>query len=175
MNEMIVCGAMGLLLGFLFQKARILRFDCQVGAMRFRDLTFVKFLMSAALTGCIGLQLLVDYGLIKLSHPELNLGGLIVGGMVAGCGGAVAGFFPETALGAVGEGRWHALFVIAGMLVGAALYAEALPFLKQTVLAWKVLGRLAFPSLLGVSPWHCIAVFWGIGVVIFVWCEYKRV
>lgn len=175
MNEMMVCGATGFLLGLFFQRAQILRFDCQVGAMRFRSMTLVKFLLSAALVGSVGLQLLADHGQIKLAPPALNLGGLIVGGILAGCGWAIAGFFPETALGAVGEGRWRTLMVVAGMLVGAALYEEALPLLKQTVLAWKVLGKLSIPSLLGVSPWHCIAVFWGIGVVTFVWCEYKHV
>ena len=92
---------------------------------------------------------------------------LVAGGLLFGVGWALAGYCPGTALGALGEGRWSALFVIAGMLVGAALFAEAYPTLKATVLAWKDWGGLGLPKALGVSPWRCIAVLWGVGVVTF--------
>jgi len=110
-----------------------------------------------------------------MSHKAMNAGAVVVGGLLFGMGWAVSGFCPGTAVGALGEGRWHALFVIAGMLVGAALYAEAYPALKVSVLAWKDFGQLALPQTLGVSPWLCIAVLWGAAIVSFVWCEFKRV
>ena len=175
MNELILGAATGFLFGFLLQKGGVLRFDRQIGALLFKDMTIVKFMFSAILVGSVGLQLMVDEKLIVMSHKAMNVGAVVVGGLLFGGGWAVAGFCPGTAVGALGEGRWHALFVIAGMLVGAALYAEAFPFLKETVLAWKDFGKIALPQVLGVSPWHCIAVLWGAGVVIFVWCEYKRV
>ena len=175
MNELILGAATGFLLGFLMQKGGILRFDRQVGALRLRDMTLVKFILSAILVGSVGFQLLVDHGQIVFSHQAMNVGGVVVGGLLFGGGWAVAGFCPSTAIGALGEGRWHALFVIAGMLAGAALYAEALPFLKETVLVWKDYGKLALPQTVGVSPWRCIAVLWGVCTVVFVWCEYKRV
>lgn len=39
---------------------------------------------------------------------------------------------------------------------GAALFAEAYPFLKQTVLTWGNFGKLTLPQLLGVNHWLII-------------------
>jgi len=175
MNELVLGLVTGCLFGFLLQKGGVLRFDRQVGALLFRDMTIIKFMFSAILVGSVGLQLLSEAGLIALSHKPMNAGGVVVGGLLFGVGWAFAGFCPGTAVGALAEGRWHALFVIVGMLVGAALFAEAYPFLKETVLAWKDFGRIALPQTLGVSPWHCIAVLWGFAAVCFVWCEFKGV
>ena len=157
MSEQLLGFLTGCAFGFLLQKGGVLRFERQVGALLYRDMTIVKFMFSAILGGSVGLQLMVDNGLITLSHKAMNVGAVVVGGLLFGAGWAVAGFCPGTAVGALGEGRWHALSVIAGMLVGAALYAEAYPTLKGSV-----------------SPWLCIAALWGAGSVIFVWCEYKK-
>ena len=175
MNELILGAVTGFLLGFLLQKGGVLSFDRQINALLFKDMTIVKFMLSAILVGSVGLQLMADAGLITFSHKAMNVGAVVVGGLLFGSGWAVAGFCPGTAVGALGEGHWHALFVIAGMLFGAALYAEAFPLLKDTVLAWKDFGKLGLPQVLGVSPWLSIAVLWGAGTVVFVWCEHKGV
>jgi uncharacterized membrane protein YedE/YeeE len=174
MSEQILGLITGFLFGFLLQKGGVLRFDHQVGALLFRDMTIVKFMLSAVLVASVGLQLMAEAEVITLSHKAMNVGGVILGGILFGMGWAVAGYCPGTAVGALAEGRWTAIFVIAGMLTGAALYAEAYPVLKDTVLAWKSFGNLSVPKLLGVSPWQCIAVLWGAGVVTIVWCEFKK-
>lgn len=175
MTEQILGLVTGILFGFLMQKGGVLRFDRQVGALMFRDMTVIKFMFSAVMVGSVGLQLLAEAGAVTMSHTAMNGGAAVAGGLLFGMGWAVAGFCPGTEVGALGEGRWQALFVIAGMLVGAALYAEAYPTLKITVLAWKDYGRLTLPQLLGLSPWLSIAALWGVGIVTFVWCEFKRV
>jgi hypothetical protein len=175
MNELPLGLLTGFLFGFLLQMGGVLRFERQIGALLFKDMTILKFMLSAVLVGSVGFQLLADEEVIVFSHKAMNLGGVVVGGLLFGVGWALSGYCPGTAVGALGEGRWSALFVIAGMLVGAALYAEAYPFLKGAVLAWRDLGRIGLPQVLGVPPWRCIAVLWGVGVVGFVWCEYKGV
>ncbi len=174
MTEQLLGLLTGIVFGFLLQKGEMLRFDRQIGALLFRDMTLVKFMLSAILVGSVGFQLMADAGLITLSHKAMNVGGVVVGGLLFGAGWAVAGLCPGTAVGALGEGRWHALFVIVGMLAGAALFAEAYPLLKETVLVWKDYGKIALPQTVGLSPWQCIAVLWGSCVVIFVWCEFKH-
>ena len=174
MSEQLLGLITGCLFGFLLQKGRVLSFDRQVGALLFRDMTIVKFMLSAILVGSVGLQLMAEAGVITLSHKPMNVGAVVVGGLLFGAGWAAAGFCPGTAVGALAEGRWSVIFVIAGMLLGAALYAEAYPLLQGTVLAWKDYGKIALPQALGVSPWICIAVLWGAGAVTFVWCEFKR-
>ena len=76
-------------------------------------------------------------------------------------------------MGALGEGRWHALFAIVGMILGAALYAELYPFFKTTVLSWRDYGKIGLVETLGVSPWVLVAGFWAICLPLFAWFEKK--
>jgi uncharacterized protein len=164
----------GILFGFLLQKGRVLRFDKQVGAMLLKDMTIFKFMLSAILVGMVGIQLLADAGVIALSHKAMNIGAILVGGALFGCGWAVMGFCPGTSIGALGEGRWHAIFAIAGMVVGAAIYAELFPVFKSTVLAWKDFGKIGVAEALGISPWLIISVFWAGIIWMFFWFERKN-
>jgi uncharacterized membrane protein YedE/YeeE len=163
----------GFVFGFLLQKGRVLRFEKQVGALLIRDMTIFKFMLSSILVGMVGIALLSGAGVITISHKAMNLGGVVVGGALFGCGWAIMGFCPGTSLGALGEGRWHAVFAIAGMLAGAALYAELYPFFKSTVLAWKNFGRIGLPEALGISQWLIIPVLWAGTISLFVWFEKK--
>jgi len=174
-TEQMVGLVTGILFGFLLQKGRALRFEKQVGALLFRDMTIVKFMFSAILVGMVGITLLSQAGVIALSHKSANLGALLVGGALFGGGWALLGFCPGTSLGALGEGRWHALFGIAGMLAGAALYAELYPFFKTTVLAWKDLGKIGLPEMLGVSPWVVIGAFGLFALGLCGWFEKKGI
>lgn len=164
----------GILFGFLLQKGRVLRFDKQVGAMLLKDMTIFKFMLSAILVGMVGILLLSNLGIITLSHKPMNVGAVLLGGALFGAGWAIMGFCPGTSLGALGEGRWHAVFAIIGMVVGAAFYAELYPFLKSTVLAWKDLGKLGLPEALGISQWVIVLIFW-VGIIpLFFWFEKKK-
>jgi hypothetical protein len=73
-----------------------------------------------------------------------------------------------------GEGRWDAIWGILGMLVGAALYAEAYPGLKQSVLTWGDLGKITIPQVIGVNHWIIIPLFVIGGLLLFRWFEKKE-
>ena len=163
----------GILFGFLLQKGRVLRFGKQVGAMLLKDMTIMKFMMSAILVGMVGIQFMAATGMIKLSPKPMNVGAILVGGTLFGCGWAIMGYCPGTALGALGEGRWHALFAIAGMLAGAAVYAEIYPAVKASILSWQNFGKITLPDALGISPWVLVAVFWAVAIPLFIWFEKK--
>lgn len=165
----------GVLFGFLLQKGRVLRFEKQVGAMLFKDMTIVKFMLSAIFVGMVGILLLSDMGIITLSHKPMNVGAVVLGGALFGMGWAVMGFCPGTSIGALGEGRWHAAFAVVGMIVGAALYAELYPFFSETVLAWKDFGKIGLPEVLGISHWLIAPLFIGGGVALFFWFEKKGI
>lgn len=175
MNEHVLGLLTGALFGFLLQKGRVLRFDRQVGAMRLKDMTILKFMLSAILVGMAGLYALRGLGVITLSHKPLNLGAVLLGGALFGAGWAVMGYCPGTAVGALGEGRWGAIFAIVGMLAGAALYAECYPALRGSVLAWRDFGKIGLPEAVGLSPWLLIPVFWAGVMALFVWFEKKRI
>jgi uncharacterized membrane protein YedE/YeeE len=171
--EQLLGLATGIGFGFLLQKARVLRFDKQVGAMLLKDMTIFKFMLSAILVGMVGVLLLSQLGVITLSHKPMNVGAVLVGGALFGAGWAVMGYCPGTSLGALGEGRWHAIFAIAGMITGAALYAELYPWLQQTVLAWHDFGKIGLPDVLGASPWLVALVFCVVTIAAFFWFEKK--
>ena len=174
MNEHLLGVLTGFVFGFLLQKGRVLRFEKQVGAMLLHDMTILKFMLSAILVGMVGIHLLSSLKIIAMSHKALNLGAVGLGGALFGVGWAVMGYCPGTAVGALGEGRWHALFAVLGMVAGAALYAEFYPACSATVLAWKDLGKVSLPELLGVSPWLVIAIFVSGVIALFVWFEKKK-
>ena len=157
----------GIIFGFLLQKARVLRYDKQLGALRLMDMTIVKFMLSTILVAMVGTYLLKDLGLIRLSIKPTILGGVILGGLLFGIGWGFLGYCPGTSAGALGEGRFDAIWGIFGMLVGAGLYAETYPALKSTVLTWGDLGKITFPQILGVNHWMVIPVFVAGGLLLF--------
>lgn len=163
----------GILFGYLLQRGLVLRYDKQLGALRLQDMTIVKFMLSNILVGMVGIYLLSDLGLVKLSVKGTVLGGNILGGLVFGLGWGLLGYCPGTSAGALGEGRWDALWGVLGMLVGAALFAEAYPYMTETVLTWGVLGKLTVPELLGANHWYVIPVFAVVSVSLFVLFEKK--
>ncbi|MDX9714350.1 MAG: YeeE/YedE thiosulfate transporter family protein [Dissulfurispiraceae bacterium] len=173
--DLILGLATGIVFGFLLQKGRVLRFEKQVGALLLRDMTILKVMFSAILVGMVGILLLSDAGVIKLSHKPMNVGALLIGAVLFGTGWAVMGFCPGTSVGALGEGRWHAVFAIAGMIVGAAIYAELYPFFKATVLSWKNYGKIGIADALNISHWIVALLVWAGFISLFILFEKKKV
>lgn len=164
----------GIFFGFLLQKGRVLRFEKQLGAMLLKDMTIFKFMLSAILVGMVGILLLADLEIIKLSHKPMNVGAVLIGGALFGTGWAIMGYCPGTSIGALGEGRWHAIFAIMGMVTGAAIYAELYPSLLSTVLVWKDFGKVGLPEALNVSHWLVVPLFWVGTIALFFWFENKN-
>ena len=175
MNELLLGLVTGIIFGALLQQGRVLRFEKQVGAMLLKDMTILKFMLSAIIVGMIGINLLAGIGAVELKIKALNVGAVVIGGLLFGAGWAVMGFCPGTAIGALGEGRWHAIWAILGMLVGAAVYAEAHSFMKETVLTWGDFGKLTLPDLLGISPWLVIPIIVVVFLILFSWFEKKKI
>jgi len=163
----------GIFFGFFLQKGRVLRYDKQLGALRLMDMTIVKFMLSTVLVGMVGIYLLKDLGLVKLSIKSTNLGANIIGGLLFGVGWGLLGYCPGTSAGALGEGRWDALWGIIGMLVGAAIFAEVYPALKTNILTWGNLGKITLPQVLGLSHWVVVPVMIVGALVLFGWFEKK--
>ena len=163
----------GILFGFFLQKGRVLRYDKQLGALRLMDMTIVKFMLSTVLVGMVGIYILKDLGLVKLSVKPTNLGANIIGGLIFGAGWGLLGYCPGTSAGALGEGRWDSLWGILGMLVGAAVFAEVYPVLKTSILTWGKLGKITLPQVLGVNHWVIVPIFIVGALLLFRWFEKK--
>jgi hypothetical protein len=173
MNQLLYGLATGLLFGFLLQKGRVLRYEKQISALLLKDMTIIKFMLTTVVVAMVGTHVLVDLGLAKLSVKTTILGANIIGGLLFGLGWGVLGYCPGTSIGAVAEGRWDALWGVAGMLTGAALYAEAFPAMKASILTWGDFGKITVPQLLGVNHWLVIVPFVAVALMLFRWMERK--
>lgn len=163
----------GILFGYLLQKGRVLRYDKQIGALRLLDMTIIKFMLSSVLVAMVGVYLLKDLGLVKLSIKPTILGGNVIGGLLFGVGWGLFGYCPGTAAGALGEGRWDTVWGLLGMLFGAGVFAEVYPFLKASVLKWGDFGKITAPTALGINHWIVIVAFVIGAVFLFRWFEKK--
>jgi len=163
----------GMVFGFLLQKGGVIRYDRQLGALRLQDMTIIKFMLSAVLTGMVGIYLLVDFGAVSLRVLPIVIGGNITGGILFGLGWGLLGYCPATALGALGEGRYDAVWGILGMIVGAGLYVEAFPSFSKSILTWGRLDVSTIPQALGVNHWFVIPICMVCGILLFLWFEKK--
>ena len=161
----------GIVFGFLLQKGRVVRYDKQIGALRFLDMTIVKFMMSAIVVGMVGIYLLTDLHIIEFDIKGVSIGGNLIGGLLFGIGWGLLGYCPGTQLGAIGEGRWDAVWGVLGMLGGAMLFAEIYSFLKKTVLTWGDFGEITLPQILHVNHWIVIPIVILAIFGVFVWIE----
>ena len=173
-NQLIYGLVTGILFGFFLQRGQVLRYDKQIGALRLMDMTILKFMLTAIFIGSVGIYLLKDLGLVKLSIKSTVLGATIIGGLIFGLGWGLLGYCPGTSMGAIGEGRWDGLWGLLGMLAGAAVYAESYPLMKRTVLTWGDLGKITLPGILGINHWIVVPVIVLAGVGLFYWFEKKN-
>lgn len=173
MNDLLYGIITGIIFGFLLQKARVIRYDKQLAALRLMDMTIVKFMFTTVLVAMVGVYLLKDLGLVKLSIKTTILGGNIIGGLIFGAGWALLGYCPGTSLGALGEGRYDSIWGIVGMLTGAAVFAELFPLLKGTVLTWGNFGKITIPGILGINHWIVIVIMVILGILMFRFFEKK--
>jgi len=147
----------GILFGFLLQKGGVTRYDVIIGQLLLTDFTVVKIMLSAVITGMIGVHLLQSLGMAALHPKPGSFGTVIIGGLIFGVGFGVLGYCPGTLAAAVGQGSLDALLGgLVGLLLGAGLFAEFYPRLEKAILNKGSFGELTWPRLLRVNPWSVI-------------------
>ena len=165
----------GIFFGFFLQKGQALKYDKQIGMLRFKDFTILKVMLSAILVGMVGIYFFVDLSIAKLSLKPTVLGANIIGGLIFGLGWGMLGYCPGTTAGAIGEGRFDAFWGgVLGMLVGAGIFAEVYPFLKDNLLKWGDYGKLSIPKVVGVNHWIVILIVWVFVILVLTVIEKKK-
>lgn len=144
----------GILFGFLLQKGGATKYDVILGQLLLTDFTVLKIMLSAVLTGMIGIYLMKQLGWVELSPKPGTLAVNVIGGLTFGVGFAVLGYCPGTIAGAIGNGYLDALAGgLAGILVGTGLYAELYPRLQGGLLEKGDYGDVTLPRLFKVNDW----------------------
>ena len=145
---------MGVVFGFLLQKGGVTEYDVIIGQLLLADFTVVKVMLSAVITGTLGVHLLRDFGIAQLHPKPGSFGSSVIGGLIFGVGFAALGYCPGTVAGAVGQGYLDALFGgVIGILIGAGLFAALYPRLEAGVLHKGDFGELTLPKALKVNDW----------------------
>lgn len=159
----------GIVFGFLLQKGGATRYDVIIGQLLLSDFTVVKIMLSAMVTGMIGVYLLRGLGMAQLHSKPGSIGSTVIGGLIFGVGFGILGYCPGTMVGAVGQGSLDALFGgIAGMLIGAGIFSEIYPKLERSILNKGYFGELTWPQLLKKNHWTVIIpVAIGIAALLF--------
>jgi hypothetical protein len=140
----------GLIFGFLLQKGGVAKYHLLVGVLLFQDFTVIKMMASAIVVGMVGLFALNRAGKIEFKLKPTRYGSIIIGGLAFGAGFGLSGYCPGTAAAALGQMNWDALFVIAGLVVGSYVFAEASDWLSRTIEKWGDRGKIILPDLLHV-------------------------
>lgn len=162
----------GILFGFLLQKGGVTNYNVIIGQLLLTDFTVVKVMLSAMVTGMIGVHLLRSLGLATLHPKPGSFGSVVIGGLIFGVGFGLLGYCPGTLAGAVGQGSLDALLGgMVGILIGAGLFAELFPKLDKRLLSKGYFGEMTWPQLLKVNPWGIvIPVAFGVIALLF-WIE----
>jgi uncharacterized membrane protein YedE/YeeE len=160
--------ATGLVFGFLLQKGGVTQYDVIVNQFRLKDFTMLKVFVSAIVVGGVGIYGMRVLGMdVKMHIKTAAVLGNLIGGGIFGIGMVVLGFCPGTGVAALGQGSWHALPGVVGMVAGAALYAEVHGWASEHLLGTANLGKETFPMLTGLSPWWIIALVFVVAVIGF--------
>jgi len=162
----------GILFGFLLQKGGATSYDVILGQLLLTDFTVIKIMLSAVITGMIGVHFLKSIGLAQLHPKQGSLGISVIGALFFGIGFATLGYCPGTIAGAVGQGSLDALLGgVVGILIGAGLLAALYPKLQGTIMKKGDFGDLTLPRLLRVNHW-IVVIPVAVGLIaLLVWME----
>ena len=175
--EIILAILIGLIFGFVLQKAGAANPQRIIDMLRLKDLHLMKTILLGIGLSSLLLFTLMALGIVDNSNFSVKTAyiGVIIGGAIMGTGWAIAGFCPGTGIVAAGAGRKDALFFILGGLVGAFIFTLAYGLLKSTFIFNKIAGGKAtlaatnpekYITLISSIP--SVAVAGGIAIVLIV-------
>ena len=163
----IVLGLLfGICFGFLLQKGGVTDFNIIEGQLLLTDFTVMKVMLSAVMVGMIGFHLLRHFGYVQSHAAHGTVGSNVVGGLIFGVGFALLGYCPGTVAGAVGTGAIDAIGGMAGLVLGAGIFAELYPSLKPVLMKWPF-AAVTVPEFLKLNLWVTIGIM-ETGMVAFI-------
>lgn len=162
----------GILFGFLLHKGGVTKYDVIVGQLLLNDFTVLKIMLSAVVTGMIGIYFMKSLGWIKLSLKGGSVGMNVLGALIFGVGFAVLGYCPGTIAGAIGNGYLDAIVGgLIGILLGTWIFAVMYPKLKDGILKMGDYGDITFPRLFKVNDWVVVVPVAAMIILLLLWIE----
>jgi len=160
-GPVVLALAMGFVFGWALDKGGMTRYHKIVNVFRFTDLAVLKFMMSAMVTGMVGIYLLVWAGQVELTAitptiPIKNFGG----GLLFGVGMALVGMCPGTVVAGAARGQLDYLIPgLGGFLTGGLIYGLLYPTINSLFDSFKNYGNAKLPELWHMSSALTVYVF----------------
>ncbi len=160
MFDVVKALVLGFLFGWSLHKAGLTHYARIVNVYRLRDLTVLRFMLTALVVGAFANQAGVALGFAaSVPVPPTSLAN-VIGGVVFGVGMATAGYCPGTVAAQAGEGHLDAWVAgLSGLLVGAIVFGLLQPNIMPKLAPLGALGRVTVAGLTGASPWLVLLVF----------------
>jgi len=150
----------GILFGFMLHKGGVTSYDVIIGQLLLTDFTVIKIILTAVITGMLGIHLMRRLGWLQFSVKPGSWGKNALGGLIFGVGFALLGYCPGTIAGAIGSGQLDALISgLAGIILGSWLFALVYPRVRSGILMKGDFGDLTLPKLFKVNEWVVIIPF----------------
>jgi uncharacterized protein len=161
MGNLWIALVLGIVFGFLLNKAGLTSYHKIVNVFRLTDMAVLKFMMSGLAVAMIGLYAMRGLGWITFpAIPATYVVGNLVGGLVFGVGMALSGFCPGTAVAGAGEGKLDYLIPgLLGFLVGAAAFGLTYESVFPQISRLAAVGNVTLGQLWNVNSWLLITVF----------------
>lgn len=160
MLDIVKAVTLGFLFGWSLNKAGLTHYARIVNVYRLRDMTVMRFMLTALLVGAVAIQVGVALGFAAHTPvPQTSVIANLVGGVIFGIGMATAGYCPGTIVAEAGEGRLDAWVAgLSGLFVGALAFGLLQPLVMPLLARVGALGHITLAELLGVSPWLVLLV-----------------
>ena len=162
----------GFIFGFLLHKGGATKYDVIIGQLLLKDYTVLKIMLSAVVTGMIGIYIMKGLGWVSLYPKHGSIGMNVIGALFFGIGFAVLGYCPGTIAGAIGNGYLDALIGgLPGILIGSGLYAMIYPKIRNNILKKGEYGSITLPEVLKVNEWFVIIPLCSLIILFLFWLE----
>lgn len=161
LKDILIALALGFGFGVALDRAGMNRYHKIVNVYRFTDLAVLKFMLSALVTGMVGIYALHWAGEIELStNVSLIPLKALTGGLLFGIGMALIGMCPGTAVAGAARGQLDYLIPgIGGMLTGALVYGLLSPRINAVFADLTNFGPAKLPELWHLAPALTVFVF----------------
>jgi hypothetical protein len=169
MGNMLMALTLGVVFGFLLNKAGLTKYHKIVNVFRLTDLAVLKFMMSGLTVAMLGLYAMRSLEWVTFpAVPATYIVGNLVGGLLFGVGMALAGYCPGTCVAGAGEGKLDYLIPgLLGFLTGAVLFGLTYPSVFPAISRLAAYGNVTLGQLWNVNSWLLIGLFAGMSLFLF--------
>jgi len=156
-GSVILVFLIGIVFGSILQYSRVHKFEKIAGFAMLKDTVVPKLLFLAIGLASIGLYFMVEMGWASYHIKPINLGGLIIGGILFGASMAIMGKCPGTGPVSVAEGRIDIMVGAIGGIFGGAFFTIFYDKIKYIM--GPNFGKITLTDIFKDSPQDTVLIF----------------